>query len=701
MRNPADKKTTPAAVPEDSTPKESTTEHQAKSAPQRSADEVKVHRPKEATTKKKGPAKVTPPAAPSAAPPGDFSELLATFEGHDLKAEEVGLELIQKWHRTAEENRWASFARGYLIGRALQARKANVQQGWVEHWARHEVGLTPQMVNIYIRGYEGIQKDIDSENRFSLPKDMGFTAWVANQRQAAQGDDAATKKNPTGKWNPKVAAKALAKHGGKVLEKEGVEVEGIDSQSRDNLRERAKKAADDLIKALNPAVTGVLQDLDLSQVTERMSVLMAALLALDTPVSALSKERKKLHLPEDMSEFDDTFMSGSVTTPDLERMTVNAHVLFDGEKALKAAIPKTGRRESPARRYLLDIRSIEDEGLFRILTSSKGVTGRVSLKGEGNPAIATVSVERDELHEALRSVIGQEVHLAATKEYLHLLDQKWDNGIPALSFSDAQQRLLGETFAGEEIGIFNTKALAGTFHHLMQSIKDGIMWMDDGYLATRNQDWVAHGREWSVLRMDRGLQLGSLNGKLDWAAARSLFQFFKAMKHKQVTLATNETQLIVQVPDCVDLAVPVMHRAGENPGIADPNKAQENAWWTVDSKELSGAAKGAVCGAQEGDDNLHISQGSLGEMVISMDSYVEGGANFQRLPSGRYVSSINTSQQPVAPITVSQQGLLTAARGKKRELRLGLVHEEEGPGYVRITEGDRLTVLSILPSRRC
>lgn len=703
MKDPAKKNTDALSAPEESTPKEPTTDQQAKPDTDMSAAQVKKPRQAKTTARKKDQAKVkiTPPAPPSSPATTDFKALLATIEGHDLEPGKVDLAMLLQWHRTAEESRRASFARGYLLGRALNALKAKVEHGDKETWAR-SLGITPQMVNIYIRGYKAIQDAVILENRFSVPTDLSFTGWVGELNKGKQEkDNPEEPKKPTAKRTCKAATTALVKHGSLMLEADGVDVEGIgpDSDSRDNLREQAKKAAEDLVEAVTPAITGKIHGVDIHRMTSRMAVLVATLEALKKPVSALSIERQKRGLPEDIAEFGGTFTLGPEPSVELEQMTVNAHTLYGGVLALKNAIPKAGRRESPAKRYLMDIRSTESGGLIRILTGREGITGRVSLEGVGNPATATVSVDRDRLHNILRSVVGHKVQLAATKENLHIHDQRRYAKVPALYPSHEQLELLGAAFNGDRIGEFKAQALADTFHHLMQGIKDGVVWLEDGYLAAQNRALAVHGRNWSVLRMNRDLQLGSLNGTMDWVAARSLFRFFKEMKDKQVILSANESQLIVQVPGCVDLAVPAKLTANEPQGLVKLYDPSASRWWNIRSKDLKTSANFVLAGGIKGDDNLHLDVSSMDELKVLVKNAATG--NFSTRDVNVKSSGIDPDALPVPDdvVNISMKGLLAASVGK-REICLELIIQKNEEGYIRIVEGERLTALTLVAQAR-
>jgi len=89
--------------------------------------------------------------------PNDFDALVATIKGHATDPAAVTVTQIRRWHRTTEDHRHQSFARGYVIGRALKAQKKAVKHGETEAWAAR-VGISPQQINVYVRGFIAIER---------------------------------------------------------------------------------------------------------------------------------------------------------------------------------------------------------------------------------------------------------------------------------------------------------------------------------------------------------------------------------------------------------------------------------------------------------------------------------------------------------------------------------------------------------------
>lgn len=116
--------------------------------------------------------------------PADFDAVVATIKDHDLDPTEVTITQVRSWHHTAEAQRHGSFARGFVIGRALAAQKKAIKYGQTEAWAA-KVGISSQMVRTYLRGFAAIEKARSSETGFTIPVGCSFTGWV---RTGCPGD---------------------------------------------------------------------------------------------------------------------------------------------------------------------------------------------------------------------------------------------------------------------------------------------------------------------------------------------------------------------------------------------------------------------------------------------------------------------------------------------------------------------------------
>ncbi len=113
----------------------------------------------------------------STAVSSDFNNLLNKINGHDVALENVSLTQIRRWHRTQEEQRAYSFARGYVIGRALKFQRDKLKHGEKSAWAK-KLGISSQSINTYIRGFEAIVEAETEQGGFDVPDLGSFTGWV-------------------------------------------------------------------------------------------------------------------------------------------------------------------------------------------------------------------------------------------------------------------------------------------------------------------------------------------------------------------------------------------------------------------------------------------------------------------------------------------------------------------------------------------
>jgi hypothetical protein len=115
----------------------------------------------------------------------EFRKLLKKTTGHDLDPSNVTIANIQRWHRTQEEQRAASFARGYMIGRALKYQRDRLKHGVKGKWAK-KVGISSQSINGYIRGFEAIEK-AEKAGGFDIPVDVSFSGWTRSRGSSSSG----------------------------------------------------------------------------------------------------------------------------------------------------------------------------------------------------------------------------------------------------------------------------------------------------------------------------------------------------------------------------------------------------------------------------------------------------------------------------------------------------------------------------------
>ena len=207
----------------------------------------------------------------------EFLSLVESIKGHDIAPDDVPTTVLMNWHRGNEGARRKSFARGFLIGRALAAMKATLKYGEVEATAAR-LGVTPQTVNNYIRGHAAIARQEEAESGFSIPDDYSFSGWVARGcPEPGDGiydlNDHAKGKNPRHSGNGKAKASRLADRWltnlGDLLLKE---IEGLDAEAAGNL---LCSTAGELREALVQAEAGEVTPELLNEVVEQVATLLA------------------------------------------------------------------------------------------------------------------------------------------------------------------------------------------------------------------------------------------------------------------------------------------------------------------------------------------------------------------------------------------------------------------------------------------